>query len=318
MFPVFVAVLYLVGILSLCDFLRFGQIEAAVFSMGSLTVAVSLMHDIFVRIGVLETHVLAIGIAGLNFFVCTAFLLISRILSSKRALLDQNMIIERALVLRTAQLAQEFERQGDLREQNAAAVENQRMTSDLHDGVLTYLSMIQSLSENDPAENSLHINSLAKNATREIRVILEADLLDQNSIFVALSVLRNQVVGPLRNAGVVVTWDLLALLDQTAIDHRHALNLFRILQEGIHNAFQRAQCKVLVVTASRDTSSRKLIVSVTNSGGSGLLPQNSDGNGIRNMRRRAALMAATFTLTPSTCGARLELSFDDPMVYDSL
>lgn len=310
-FPVLVFSLYLAGFLSIRNFLRVGRIDAAVFTIGSLTVGVSLMHDIFVRTGIWDSYVLAVGTAAFNFFMCTAFVLISRILSSKRSLATQNKVMEKTLALRTAQLEQEFKSQGELREQNAAAVENERMTRDLHDGVLTYLSMIQSLSENVPAANNVHINSLAKNAIREIRVILEADLLDQNSIFVALSVLRNQLVGPLRNAGVVVSWDLLALLDQTMIDHRHALNIFRILQEAIHNAFQRSRCKVLVIRAEHDVVLRKITISVINSGGSGITLQDFDGNGIRNMRRRASLIGAGFSLVPSPTGAQLDISFHD-------
>jgi signal transduction histidine kinase len=276
-----------------------------------LTVGVSLLHDIFVRTGVLESHVLAVGMAAFNFFLCTAFLLISWLLSSKQALINHSKVMEKTLALRTEQLEHQFNNQAELREQNAVAIENQRITIDLHDGVLTYLSMIQSLSENIPADNSHHINFLAKNAIREIRVILDDDVLDKNSIFVALSVLRNQVVGPLQNSGVDVSWDLMALLDQTMIDHRHALNLFRILQEAIHNAFQRGECKLLVIKAVHDEFLRRIVISVTNSGGNALIIQDINGTGIGNMRRRAQLIGASFTLVPLPTGARLELSFQD-------
>ncbi|PWK62045.1 sensor histidine kinase [Roseicyclus mahoneyensis] len=308
-FPVMVTALYATGFLSLRQVLRSGRVDSAVFAVAALTVGVSLTHDLMVRTGFLGSHVLAIGTSSFNFFLCTAFLVISRILSAKAALQDQNKIMEEALTLRTEQLVQEFKVQGKLREQNAASIETQRITRDLHDGVLTYLSMIQSLAETAPTGNSDYINGLAKNAIREIRVILEVNLLEKNSIFVTLSVLRSQVIGPLKHAGVDVQWDLLALLDQTIIDRKHALNLFRIMQEAIHNAVLRAQCTSLIVKATHDPMNNSLVIGVTNTGGYELVCAHEAGHGIGNMRRRATMIGAEFTLQPLAGGAQLELRF---------
>ena len=309
-FPLIAIALFAVSFIALRKVVFEGQIGAAVFAFTMLSVGVSVMHDLFVRMGIFYSSVLVNGPSAFNFFLCAVFLLMSRIKKAQDALQRKNESIEKALALRTAQLAQEFKMQAELREQNAINIENQRITRDLHDGVLTYVAMIKSLVETGSAENQNYIMNLTKSAIHEIRVILEVNLLEENSVFVSLSVLRSQVTSPLRHSGVDVHWNLLALLDQTKIDHKHALNLFRIMQEAINNAVQRAYCTSLIVETTYDQSQDAFVIAVTNTGGHALAPDHRTGHGIRNMRRRAALIGAEFVLESRPGGGRLELRFN--------
>lgn len=308
-FPCLVLSLFIVAVLSIVNTFISGRIETAIFAAGSLAVSLSIFHDILARIGYIDTSVFLNGTASFCFFICAVFLLLSRVQRSNQMILDQKASVEKALEERTGELMDQFVIQAELREQNAVAIENRRITRDLHDGVLTYLSIIQSLSERSQESDWMDINSLAKNATREIRVIIDSEAFDQNSVFLTLSGLRNQVVEPLRNTGIHVDWDLLPLLDQSIIDPMHALDLFRIIQEAIHNAVHRAMCRSLAIYAELDAIESEIRIYVVNKGGIALKPDSFEGNGIRNMRRRTASMGGIFCLTPIPGGAELLLFF---------
>ena len=309
-FPCFLVSLFLVAVRSIKNTFISGRIDVAVLAIGTSVTSLALAHDMLARTGYLQTATYVTGTATLCFFICAVFLLLSYAQRSNQMLLNQQKTLDKTLNEQSDELEAQFAIQAELQEQNAIASENRRITRDLHDGVLTYLSIIQSLSESLKGSTDKDINALAKNAMREIRVIIDFEAFDQNSIFLTLSSLRNQIVGPLQNTGIDVDWDLLPLLDQSIIDPIHALDLFRIIQEAIHNAVNRAMCRSLAVYAELDTIGNKICIYVVNKGGISLEPNSLEGNGIRNMRRRAASMGATFCLTTISGGAELVLSFE--------
>lgn len=308
-FPALVLALFIVAALSIREILLSGRIEVAILATASLIISLAIGHDILMRIGFFKTFIFLNGTASFCFFISAIFLLLSEVQRSNQRLRDQKVLVEDALEVRTSELRDQFIIQSELREQNAVAVENRRITRDLHDGVLTYLSMIQLLSERSQEADQKDINSLAKDATREIRVIIDSEALDQNSIFLTLSSLRNQVVEPLRNSGIDVDWNLLPLLDQAFMDPMHALDLFRIIQQAIHNAVHRAMCRSLDIYAEVDAIENEIRIYVVNKGGLALKLDAVEGNGIRNMRRRAASIGAMFDLTGIPGGAELVLTF---------
>lgn len=308
-FPALILGLFYGSARSFQTFLKYSTIESVIFGSGSLTVGIAILHDVAVRVGFIDSYILVSGTAAFCFFISGTFLIISAGNSAKKGLQFQYAKIERELFEKKLQLEEGFNARAKLKEREAAAVEKQRITQDLHDGVLTYLSMIKSLTEGRRSPDSVHAYSLATNAMQEIRIILEADVLEESSTFIALSVFRNQIIGPLRDAGVELNWDLLVLRETTVISSEHALNLVRIFQEAVHNAVERANCKKVSVSAYVDRGEERLIISIINSGGVGFTNQHRQGQGIKNMKRRANLIGAEFLIEPASSGAEVSLSF---------
>ena len=308
-FPMLILVLLYGAARSFRSFVNYGAIEAVVFGSGSLTVGIATLHDFAVRIGVVDSYIFASGTAAFCFFIAGIFLIASAANDVKVDLQLQYAKIESELSQKKSQLAAAFNAREKLKEREAAAVEKQRITQDLHDGVLTYLSMIKSLTEGRSGPDSAHAYSLATNAMQEIRVILETDILEESSTFIALSVFRNQISGPLLCAGVELNWDLLEIRETTCISSEHALNLVRIFQEAVHNAVERASCTKLSVSAYRNREKERLILSIINSGGQSFSHSHRQGQGIKNMKRRANKIGADFSIEPTSSGAKVLLSF---------
>ena len=227
------------------------------------------------------------------------------ILSSKTKLAEANDVLRASLERQNQELLVEFERSAILLREATASHEKARLTSELHDGVLTYLAMMTVLSESGSASSLKEINKLSRYASNEIRVILEARPSDQNSMTIALGALRGQMIDPLRHLGVEVEWSTEALLDYGTINPRALMNVIRIIQEAIHNAVFRSKCTFISLEATRHNG--EYIVSIVNKGGRTFSEEDRKGLGIVNMTERAATMGGRFVITSNETGATVTL-----------
>jgi len=234
----------------------------------------------------------------------------------QKSLANFNQTLSHELALQKNRLQLNHNRNIELIRQRAEAKEREELQLDLHDGVLSYLSVINLITEKKDDEDSIAIGKLSRFATQEIRIILDSPTIDQNSLFLTLSSLRIQIVEPLKLVGVKCTWNLLTLIDYQLYSKSHLLAITRIIQECIHNAVVRSNCKELLVYAVNDSYNNKLIV-ITNKGGASYnpkdhgieptqskLPLGSKGHGIGNIRKRASQIGASFVIKGIKGGAR--------------
>ena len=84
------------------------------------------------------------------------------------------------------------------------------------------------------------------------------------------------------------------------------LEITRIIQEALHNAIVRADCKTLVVSA-RKTVKNQFSITIENSGGKSLKGEREGGFGINNMMMRARKINAQIDLVPIAGGAILTI-----------
>ena len=130
-----------------------------------------------------------------------------------------------------------------LERQRAISEEHTRLLSDLHDGVLGYLTTIYALAEAKAPHSMPQIKQLSRKAISEIRIILEAQTDETDaSLFRTLSVLRREIIDPLKTLNVNTHWSMLPILKYDSISERLNLEIFRAAQELINNAHNRANC----------------------------------------------------------------------------
>jgi len=65
----------------------------------------------------------------------------------------------------------------------------------------------------------------------------------------------------------------------------HALHLYRIMQEGLNNAFRHSKCNEINIQIISNVQLMKVTIA---DNGIGILTSNVEGNGLRNMQKRAA------------------------------
>lgn len=95
-----------------------------------------------------------------------------RLSTEKIELASHQSILENALRGLEDDLRKNFEENQILIREKVANQELSRINSELHDGIMTNISMIQALSEKASASRNLSINLLSKSIISEIRVLL--------------------------------------------------------------------------------------------------------------------------------------------------
>jgi signal transduction histidine kinase len=85
------------------------------------------------------------------------------------------------------------------------------------------------------------------------------------------------------------------------------LEITRIIQEALHNAIVRAECKTLVVSATKN-SENQFSITIENSGGKMFEGQRNGGFGINNIKMRAKRINAKVDIVPIAGGAILTIN----------
>ena len=287
------------------------KLEIYAFAMAMFSFSVSFAHDYIQRIGLINDNVLLTQVSFLTFFFVIAVIAVLDNERSQMAITMNNVRLETALNNQSKQLQSEFRTRTKLEHDKIVSEEKLRFHSDLHDGVLGYLANIHAVAELGKSENSETITKLSKNAINEIRVMMETDTGQPDaSLFRTCSALSQQTIVPLRAIGVIVEWNTLALLNYTTHNPQINMEIFRILQEALHNATNRAKCKALSIKASQNEAGH-FIIEVANSGGQTYSVTDRARQGIANMRRRAENIGAEFSIEPQEGGAIVRLQLPD-------
>ncbi|QHT70382.1 hypothetical protein GXP67_28860 [Rhodocytophaga rosea] len=178
--------------------------------------------------------------------------------------------------------------------------ERRRISRELHDGIGQLLTAIQ-----------FKINAIEgqEQARKEIKTILDETILEVRRISHNLmpSVLRDfGLEAALRSlcnrtaqaTGWQVSFSFDADPEAPALSQEFITSLYRIAQEGIHNAVKHAQATKLDVIVDHEPDQVQLRMR-DNGKGFDLQTyetQDGEGNGIRNMRERTHLLGGKFQL----------------------
>jgi signal transduction histidine kinase len=303
--PVLIFGIVALSLISAAIFWKTRRGEIGLWAISSTLMASSLIYDFSARVGLLDVVVVTTALSSPAFVLLLSGIFVKFILLTKTKLAEANDVLTASLERQSQELLVEFEKSAKLLREATAAHEKARLTSELHDGVLTYLAMMTVLTESGSASSLKDINKLSRYASNEIRVILEARPSDQNSMTIALGALRRQMIDPLRHLGVEVEWSTEALLDYGAINPKALMNIIRIIQEAIHNAVFRSNCTYIELMAKRRNFD--YIVSIVNKGGRTFSEDDRKGLGIVNMTDRASAMGGRFVIASSETGATVTL-----------
>lgn len=292
--------------LSIVSFAKSQRLDMGLWAIASTITCYAIFYDAGFRFGFISVPVNMSTFSFPIFIIIIAISFIEITLSKKVDLVTANDIMKKALDIQDLTLKKEFRISAALQKKNASAEEKERLTAELHDGVLTYLSIINTMTENSTDVNLEKINKLSRNALNEIRVILEARPSDVHSLTIALGALRAQLVDPLLYMGVEVEWSTYALLDQGVIQPKALMEIIRIIQEAIHNAVIRGKCTFLSVVAQRYDN--EFTITIVNKGGQPFSEENRKGLGILSMVSRASKIGGAVEIIPNDSGAILSLT----------
>lgn len=190
----------------------------------------------------------------------------------------------------------ELHRRNILAEINAMEKERTRIAADLHDELGPLLAVIKfkinSVESADPSDQqelaraSGHIDDLIKRI-REISANLMPSALARKGLVIALQEFINNIG---RNA-LQITFKYSELPE---LNQEQKINIYRIVQEIVHNAIKHARATELQVDVA---AKQNLLVLMATDNGIGFNPGGeSDGLGLRNLKSRAELMRGKFAI----------------------
>lgn len=269
-----------------------------------ITWLVSILHD-----GVAHFS----GNVGLNWTAVTMLLVLiflavdfsATILMMTNRLKDYSEYLEEKLQEESLKLKKEFENSAHLLSENRKISFYSQIQNDLHDGVLTYLFSIKTISDKYHSADYRTISELSQFCLNEIRVIISSKIGGKTKLILALANLRHNFVDALPDIGILVDWDTSQLLDLPETDFQMNLEVVRILQEAMYNAVNRSNCKKLSVKCALE--SNYIHLTVRNEGGAALVPTEKAGRGLQSFNIRAEKLSASLTLRALKTGAQLDL-----------
>ena len=283
--PVLLLVVLYVAAKSFYCFFWLGNKNSGIYFTAMMAILTTLGHDAAYRFGLISDGIILVhaGTVAVIFGVGTLY--ISVVAQSRSQLAANTLLLEKERAQSQAML---------------------QVHSELHDGVLNYLSIVNILSQEKPKTALADINKLSRFAINEVRIILGQREQSEEDLFTALGTLRQQAVDHIPHSRVAIDWSLLVLMDYPKIRSATVLEITRIIQEALHNAIVRADCKTLVVSATK-TTENQFTITIENSGGKSFEGKREGGFGISNMMMRARKINAQIDLAPIAGGAILTI-----------
>ena len=283
--PVLLLVVLYVSAKSFYRFFWLGNKNSGIYLTAMVAILTTLGHDAAYRFGLIPDGIILVHAGTGAVIFCVGTLYISEVARSRSQLAANKLILEKERSQAQAML---------------------KVHSELHDGVLNYLSILNILSQEKPKTALADIQKLSRFAINEIRVILGQRAASEENLFTALGTLRQQIVDHIPHTKVEVDWSLLVLMDYPKSSSAIVLEITRIIQEALHNAIVRADCKILVVSATK-TAKDQFIIDIKNTGGKSFEGNREGGFGINNMMTRAKKINAKIDLVPIAGGAILTI-----------
>ena len=283
--PVLLLVVLYVAAKSFYRFFWLGNKNSGIYFTAMMAILTTLGHDAAYRFGLISDGIILVHAGTVAVIFCVGTLYISVVAQSRSQLAANNLLLEKERAQSQAML---------------------QVHSELHDGVLNYLSIVNILSQEKPKTALADINKLSRFAINEVRIILGQREQSEEDLFTALGTLRQQVVDHIPHSRVAIDWSLLVLMDYPKIRSATVLEITRIIQEALHNAIVRADCKTLVVSATK-TTENQFTITIENSGGKSFEGEREGGFGISNMMMRARKINAKIDLAPIAGGAILTI-----------
>lgn len=206
-------------------------------------------------------------------------------------------------------------------------IENQRrldqlrkeISRELHDNIGTQLTFVissidsikfmLSTGKDKEVDSRLErISSFTRKTIRELRDTIWA----MNSGDIHLDELRDRVYNFVNQAGESSNQIVFEFTSQTdgesdfQLDSKTGMGVFRIIQEAVNNAMKHSNASLVTVNLSVESES--VIVQVKDDG-NGISESARSGNGMNNMKQRAAEVGGQLSIKSDNNGTIIELTF---------
>ena len=278
-----------------------GNMEHALVMMAIMSMIGYVFIDAAGISGVYDRGVILLLYPQIFLVAALAVILFRRLTQSLDTLDTANETLRFRLDEQQDELARAHAHETVLSANIAREQERQRLTRDLHDGLSGHIVSIIALAE---SADEPDIEKTAREALDDLRLVIQSLDIGNEDIPVLLAYFRERVTVQLRRLDIGLDWKMDRLPAITGVTPGHALALLRILQEAVTNAVKHGPARRIVFRGEKaqDGSAR---ITIENDGRN-VIPK-ANGQGLSNMRQRAASMGGEVMLEPLPTGMRLTL-----------
>ncbi|NVJ60991.1 MAG: hypothetical protein HWE27_11405 [Gammaproteobacteria bacterium] len=196
--------------------------------------------------------------------------------------------------------------------------ERERFRQELHDGLSGPLTSVISSLRFKGNESTALLTPLEQ-CMQEMRKIINSERGESTSLCCLLAMFRQKITPQLQLVDLKLNWNLFELNHELEVSAEEAHQLTRILQEVFTNIIKHAQADQISLAASSNQSeldgTHKVFIIISDNGignqsSSNLKERVDKGNGLGNMKSRAASINAQldFEFTPQ--GTQISLKFN--------
>jgi signal transduction histidine kinase len=217
-----------------------------------------------------------------------------------------NQELDARLAVRELQLAEHHQQLMELERQRTAATERQRILRDIHDGLgsqlISSIQLVEAGTLNSPA-----IAAVLRECVDDLRLAIDSLKPAGDDLLLVLGNFRYRMEPRLTAAGVGLEWKIDAQARSPALTSEQVLHTLRIVQEAFTNALKHAQPSKLSIRYENDERSAWALT-IADDGTGFQEPADGKGDGLRNMRTRAAHAGAELKIESSEKGTVVRIS----------
>ncbi len=235
-----------------------------------------------------------------------SFILMRRFAGSLNEIDHLNRNLEKRVADKGRLLEANYKKLQQLENERVLAAERERLTRDIHDGMggnlVSTLAMIESGNTSMP-----DVAEALKTALTDLRLMIDSMDIESDDLNTLLGMFRMRIEPCLKNSRINMHWKVDDLPPIQNFGPREALHILRILQEATTNVIKHAQSDYISLSTHQhqsETGEQAVIIELSDNGTG--IPQNHlNGNGLKNMHRRAVEAGVQLNIKSGAEGTRV-------------
>ena len=221
---------------------------------------------------------------------------IDRHLRAVAAVERANVELEERVAQKTRAIEASFKRVQQAEQEQALALQRERIMADMHDGLgSTLVGLLGAVQSGKPTPEEIERRLL--DALQELRLVVDALEPMDGDLGVVLGNVRHRMRSAIEHSGVKFNWQVGELPHVSYLTPHAILAVQRIILEALTNSLRHSQASTVTVSAQADDAWLRIQVADDGIGFKEL--SSSRGRGLDNLRRRAAGLGGTLDIESS-------------------
>lgn len=208
-----------------------------------------------------------------------------------------NLILENRVQTATLALEKSEQARREMAIEHAVGMERERLMREMHDGIGS--NLVTALAVARKTNQSQTTVSTLERAITDLKLTVDSLAPVEGDVIALLANLRHRMEPDMERAGLKCAWQVKPCPPLPWLDATSALQMLRIIQEGVSNVLTHAQATTIVIGCEASVRGARtgIVVSLRDNGrGFAKIDGSRDGRGIANMRARALALAATLEI----------------------